>query len=206
MSLAPPPPLPQSAVRRLVTDLRDERQAQRRVPYPPGRHTPSLRITRGFNVDPLPILLNSYARYGPIFTLRVFHAKVVFMIGPAANHFVTVSHADHFTWREGHLGDLVPLLGDGLLTIDGDFHRRSRRIMLPGFHRERIAASLDTMQSEIDAAMAPWRDGAKVDLYAWTRRLALRVAMRALFGLDPDGPLARQTDAATDFEHALGFW
>ena len=38
--------------------------------------------------------------------------------------------------------DLIPLLGDGLLTIDGDFHRRSRRIMLPAFHRERIAAAL----------------------------------------------------------------
>src|SRR4051794_36399634 len=207
MSLAPPPPLPQSAVRRLVTDLRDERQAQRRVPYPPGRHTPSLRITRGFNVDPLPILLNSYARYGPIFTLRVFHAKVVFMIGPAANHFITVSHADHFTWREGHLGDLVPLLGDGLLTIDGDFHRRSRRIMLPAFHRERIAASLATMEAETDAAIArTFHDGARFDLYAWTRRLAMRIAMRALFGLDPDGRLARENDAAAQFETALGFW
>src|SRR2546423_2326475 len=78
--------------------------------------------------------------------------------------------------------------------------------MLPAFHRERIAAALDTMQLEIDAALAPWHAGLELDLYAWTRRLALRVAMRALFGLDPDGPLARTTDAASDFEHALGFW
>ena len=51
----------------------------------------------------------------------------------------------------GDFGDLIPLLGDGLLTIDGDFHRRSRRIMLPAFHRERIGGRGATMDEEIDA-------------------------------------------------------
>jgi cytochrome P450 len=203
MSLAAPPPVSTNPVLRLVHDLRERHVP---VPFPPGDVRPSLRRTRGFATDPLRMLLDAYERHGPVFTQRVFHGNVVFMLGPEANHFMTVSHADHFTWREGHMGDMMPLLGDGLLTIDGDFHRRSRRIMLPAFHRERVAATFATMQTEIDAALAPWRDGAELDLYAWTRRLALRVAMRALFGLDPDGPLARQSDAATDFEHALGFW
>jgi cytochrome P450 len=207
MSLAPPPPVEQRAFRRLYSDLRNERAAQRRVPYPPGRHGPSLDLTRRFLAEPLPILLDAYERYGPIFTLRIFHAKVVFMIGPAANHFITVSHADHFIWREGHLGDLIPLLGDGLLTIDGEFHRRSRQIMLPAFHRERIAASRQTMEAEADAAVTQtFHDGTRLDLYSWTRHLAMRIAMRALFGLDPDGRIARTDDAAALFETALGFW
>ena len=45
------------------------------------------------------------------------------MLGPAANHYITVSHASNFTWRESHFRDLIGLMGDGLLTIDGDFHR-----------------------------------------------------------------------------------
>ena len=45
-----------------------------------------------------------------------------------------------------------------------------------------------------------------VDLYAWTRRLALRVAMRALFGVDPDGETARSIDAAGLFEESLAFY
>ncbi len=44
------------------------------------------------------------------------------------------------------------------------------------------------------------------DLYKWTRTLALRIAMRALFGLDPDGAQARAVDAAGLFEQALGFY
>jgi cytochrome P450 len=204
MSLAGPPPVSTNPFLRLALDFKRERDAP--VPFPPGDTGFSLHRTQAFSHNPLPMLLDLYERYGPVFTVRIFHGNVVFMLGPEANHHITVSHADNFTWRDGHMGDMMPLLGDGLLTIDGDFHRRSRRIMLPAFHRERVAGALGTMREEIDAALEPWSDGLGLDLYAWTRRLALRIAMRALFGLDPDGPLARETDAATDFEHALGFW
>src|SRR3954468_3375132 len=204
MSLAGPPPVSTNPFLRLAEDLRSERRAP--VPFPRGDTRPSLKRTERFAKDPLPFLLDAYERHGPVFTLRIFHGNVVFALGPEANHFMTVSGADNFVWREGHLGDMMPLLGDGLLTIDGAFHRRSRRIMLPAFHRERIAAASITIDDEVAKALEPWRAGQTIDLYAWTRRLALRVAMGALFGVDPDGALARSTDAATDFEHALGFW
>jgi cytochrome P450 len=205
MALVGPPPLldlnPFAAV---FGDLRDERAAS--VPFPPGDTRFSLARTQRFANDPLPLLLDAYERYGPVFTLRLFHGNVVFMLGPEANHYITVSHAANFTWRESHFRDLIGLMGDGLLTIDGDFHRRSRRIMLPGFHRERIAASVDVMVDETNAALDQLAAGDRIDLYAWTRRLALRIAMRALFGLDPDGGPARAIDAAGLFEQALSFF
>ena len=86
------------------------------------------------------------------------------MLGPEANHFILVSHADHFRWRDGAFGDLIPLLGDGMLTIDGDFHRRSRRIMLPAFHRERIAAAHGAIATEVERA----RRAAGTRARAWT--------------------------------------
>jgi cytochrome P450 len=61
------------------------------------------------------------------------------------------------------------------------------------------------MSTEIDRALEGWRDGQLVDLYHWTRRLALRSAMRALFGFDPDAAGA-MTDVARQFEQGLGFW
>src|SRR3954452_20445940 len=169
MSLAGPPPVSTNPVLRLAGELSSERRAP--VPFPPGDTRPSLRRTKRFATDPLPTLLEAYERYGPVFTLRIFHGNSVFALGPEANHFMTVSGAENFVWREGFLGDMMPLLGDGLLTIDGDFHRRSRRIMLPAFHRERLAATVATMDEEIAAALAAWRPGQTVDLYHWTRRL-----------------------------------
>jgi cytochrome P450 len=203
VALAPPPPVSTNPLTRLLEDLRAEAAAT--VPFPPGHTKPSLDYTKRFAETPLPLLLDAYERYGPVFTLRIFHGRVVFMIGPEANHHILVSNADNFRWRDGHMGDLIPLLGDGLLTIDGDFHRRSRKAMLPAFHREKIAASTRIIVDESVAAVDALPTTGELDLYGWTRRLALRIALRALFGFDPDRTTGG-IDAAHAFEVGLGFY
>lgn len=200
--VAPPPPVSSNPIARLRDDARRQRRAT--TPFPPGDHAGSIRRVVALNRRPLSLLLDAYDRHGPVFTLQFLQANVIFALGPQANHEILVSNARNFLWREG-FRDLIPLLGDGLLTIDGQFHRQSRRIMLPAFHRERIAASLALMDGEIDRALAAWRPGARLDLYHWTRELALRIAMRALFGLDPDRARA-DLDTAEEFERALGFY
>jgi cytochrome P450 len=202
--LEPPRLRHENPFRILVQDIADERGAT--VPYPPGDTTFSLARTKRFIAEPLPLLLDGYKRYGPIFTLRILHSNVVFMLGPAANHYITVSHAQNFLWRESHFRDLIGVLGDGLLTTDDPYHRRARQIMLPAFHRERIAASIDVMAEETERALEQWAPDTRIDLYAWTRHLATRIAMRALFGIEPDGPAAREIDAAAMFEQALAFF
>ncbi len=202
MPLRPPPPVSSNPLVRIAHDVARERRAT--VPFPRGWTRFSMRNTNAFSRRPLPLLLEGYQRFGPVFTIRLLHGNVVFMLGPEANHYMTVSHAANFSWREGHLGDMIPLLGDGLLTIDGEFHRRSRRIMLPAFHRDQIAKAQAIMDEEVARAVGDWRADDTVDLYAWTRVLALRIAMRALFGLDPDH--RGDVTTAHDFEEALGFW
>src|SRR5689334_2975025 len=202
-SLAPAPTT--NPVRRIAFDLGTERAARSSgIPMPPGRLSFSLRRTRRFGLNPLPILLDSYARYGPIFSLRLLHSPVVFMLGPEANHFITVSNASKFRWRDGSMGDLIPLLGDGLLTIDGPYHRQSRKVMLPSFHRERIAQTAGIMVEETAHALDSWTVGRQIDLYHWTRSLALRIAMRALLGFDADR--GEDLHAADEFERTLAFW
>ncbi|MDQ4048916.1 MAG: cytochrome P450 [Actinomycetota bacterium] len=202
MSAHAPAPVTSNPFTRVLADLGDARRAGA---YPRGPTSFSLARTHRLSHDPLPLLLGWYEEYGPIFTVRVVHAPQVFMLGPAANHYVTVSHAENFGWREGAFKDLVPLLGDGLLTTDGAYHDRARRIMMPAFHRERIEAMVDTMIAEARAALASWRPGEVVDVYAWARRLAMRIAMRALLGLDPD-EAGKGAAAAEQFERALGFY
>ena len=168
--VGPPPMLDSNPFSVMLQDLRDERSAG--VAFPPGRRASRFARTRRFADEPLEMLLESYERYGPVFTLRLFHSNVVFMLGPAANHYMLVSHASNFRWREGHFRDLIGLMGDGLLTIDGDFHRRSRMIMLPAFHRENIAASFEVIVQEADARARQARAGRRgrplrVDAQGW---------------------------------------
>ena len=127
------------------------------------------------------------------------------MLGPEANHYILVENAANFRWREGGFVDLIPLLGDGMLTIDGGYHKRARRIMLPAFHRDRLAATTETMVRETERALDGWAPGSEVDVYHWTRALALRIAMRALFGFDPARG-NRDFDIAEEFERALSYY
>jgi cytochrome P450 len=198
-----PPQMSDNPARRVADDLLNEWRGRGR--FPPGPGNFSIARTHQVAHDPLPLLLSNYERYGPIFSLRLLHTKVVFMLGPQANHFVTVAHPENFHWRESSFGDLIPLLGDGLLTIDDDYHDRARAIMLPAFHREQLGAMVEAMAAEAGAAITALRPGTVVDLYDWMRNLAMRIAMRALLGLDPD-EAGKGAAAAEHFERALGYY
>jgi cytochrome P450 len=198
-----PQPLSTNPLVRIRADLGIERVATRRGPLPPGSKLPSIARTERMRRDPLSVLLPAYQEHGPIFAIRIFHAIHVFMLGPEANRFILVTDREKFRWRDGSLGDLIPLIGDGLLTTDGQYHDRAREIMVPVFHRERIAAASDVMTAEAEQALAGWRPGERIDLYDWTRHVAMRVAMRALFGLDPD---RAGVDVAATFERGLSFY
>jgi retinoid hydroxylase len=201
--VARPPEMSGNPLLRVGSDLLAEWRG--RGKFPPGRTDFSWSRTLQVNGDPLPLLLAAYEEFGPIFTLRLLHSPVVFMLGPEANHFVTVGHPENFHWRESSFGDLIPLLGDGLLTVDEDYHDRARAIMMPAFHREQVEAAAEAMTIEADRAIDALPVGEVIDVYEWMRNLAMRIAMRALLGLDPD-EAGKGAAAAEHFERALSYY
>jgi cytochrome P450 len=186
---------------RVLADARDE--LARRPSLPPGPTSFSPRRTHRFQRHTLATTLHYRELFGDVYTVRMFHRLTVVMLGPEANHFVTVTGADNFSWRRGMFGEhLIPLIGDGLITTDGEYHDRARKIMMPAFHRERMDASVAIMQAEAGRALDPWRAGATVDVYHWMRDLSMGIAMRALVGLEG----GRGHEAAEAFERALSFY
>ncbi len=185
MALVGPAPISFNPLQRLTSDLLAERRTE--VPFPPGDTSFSIRRTRRFAECPLPVLLDAYKRYGPVFSMRIFHGNGVFMIGPEANHYMTVSHASQLQLARGSPGRSHPVA-----------RRRpadDRRGLPSSLAADHAARPFITRRSPARSrrwtprstgALEGWRDGARVDLYYWTRRLALRIAMRALFGFDPD--------------------
>lgn len=155
------------------------------LPPPPGETSFSLARARRFVEDPLGLMLDSYDRFGPVFTLRLANLKVTFMLGPEATHHITVANSSNFTWGDSLLREFLPVLGEGLFLTDGEDHDRARRIMLPAFGRAHVTSSLVAMVEETEAALDDFEVGSTIDLYAWSRRHTLRLLMRALLGLDP---------------------
>jgi cytochrome P450 len=177
-----------------ISDLRQE--WVNKSPYPPGETRFSLARTKRFIEDPRGVLLDAYERFGPIFTLRIAHGNTVFMIGPAANHYMTVSNASNFTIRESHFRPMVDILGEGFFVTDGDYHRDMRRLVLPSLHNKRIASYLDIMVEETERALESIVPGRTLNVYLWARSLGLRIAARTLFGFDPETERARTADVA----------
>jgi cytochrome P450 len=79
------------------------------------------------------------------------------------------------------------LLGEGLLTSNGDFHLRQRRLMQPAFRRERLAGYAAVMAGEAARACDRWSEGAPLDVPREMMRLTQAVVARALFQEDVAG-------------------
>ena len=194
-------PMEVGLVQRIAEDVRRERRIRRRATLPPGSTAPSWANTRRVISDPLGLLLEHERRFGPVFTIRLLHEPIVWAVGAEVNHQILVSEFDAFSWRDGRFADLWPLLGDGMLNIDGPYHRDFRMLMLPAFHRDYIAGLAETMIEEAVAAAESLNDGQVLEIYHWTRELALRIALRGLLGFDAtDG---REQALADAFEKSL---
>jgi cytochrome P450 len=93
---------------------------------------------------------------------------------------VVVDHGSVF--RRGRLFDKAKaLVGNGLATSDGSFHRQQRRIMQPAFHRKRIAGYLDVMREQTLRLTDGWAAGHSMDLDKEMAELALTVTAKSLF-------------------------
>jgi cytochrome P450 len=76
------------------------------------------------------------------------------------------------------------LLGDGLLTSDGDFHRQQRRLVQPAFHKRRVESYADIMVQMTQEMLAEWQPESEVNISQEMQYLTLRIIAKALFNLD----------------------
>jgi len=76
------------------------------------------------------------------------------------------------------------LLGEGLLTSEGEFHLRQRRLMQPAFHRDGLLRYAEVMVANAERTARAWRDGATIDVAREMMRLTLSIVAQTLFGSD----------------------
>lgn len=155
------------------------------LPYtaiPGPRGLPGLGVALDYARAPLELLLRLRGEYGPgPMKLRIARLEFTFINEPELIERVLLTESrDYKKDRYGQrLGK--EFLGQGLLTSDGDFWRRQRRLSQPAFHKERIAGYGEVM---VDAAQryAAQRTGrVRRELQAEMMRLTLDIVARTLF-------------------------
>ncbi|MDT5061312.1 MAG: hypothetical protein QOH63_1771 [Acidobacteriota bacterium] len=152
--------------------------------YPPG---PKGQLIGGnfrpFRRDALSYLQQATREHGDIVHFRFGPQHVYFLNHPDHIKDVLVTHHQSFV-KGRALQRSKRLLGEGLLTSEGDFHRRQRRLAQPAFHRGRIA-SYATVMTEMAARTASrWRDGETLDISQEMMRLTLAIVAKTLFDAD----------------------
>lgn len=163
---------------------------------PPGESRPWATILALRN-DPLGYMERIAARYGDLAHLRVGPYKLVFVNHPDLVHEVLVAKDASFI-KGRALDQTRDVFGQGLLTSEGEFHKRQRRLIQPAFHRRRIEGYADAMATDAAAAAARWRDGETVDVSREMMRLTLRIVARTLFSVDVEEESAREVGRALD--------
>lgn len=149
----------------------------------------------------LPALLQrAAAAHGDAFALQMGPRRVAVFSSPAANRAILVEQARDLSARES-FGPFSWMLGDGLVRLDGVAHRRMRRLLLPPFHRDRVATHLETIRGMAREAAEAWARAGRVDGMEASRRLTLRIAARTLLGVDPGAaPTGLSRDLARLFD------
>ena len=153
--------------------------------FPPGLrfNLPLYSFARFFDRRN-PILLFEHLRhYGRAAHYRMLWHHIVLLNDPSDIREVLVDKAQHFI-KERTQRRMKILLGEGLITADGETHKRHRRIAAPAFHRQRIQAYAGTIVEYAAATGEEWQPGKQIDIAAAMMRLALRITARTLFNTE----------------------
>lgn len=143
----------------------------------------SLQAPFIFAKDPLAAIKKGFDACGNTYRMKLFR-EVVITRDPAFFRHVLVTN--HKNYKKGSSSKMLqPVLGNGLVTSEGDFWLRQRRLVQPAFHKERLQALFVTMgditrdfMDDLEKA----RGGKSLDIDALMMGLTSDIALKTLFG------------------------
>lgn len=138
-----------------------------------------------FRKDPAGFLERMARQYGDVVYIPLGRQHIYCVSHPDAIRDVLVTHQNKFK-KSRMLERARVLLGDGLLTSEGDHHRRQRRLVQPAFHRDRLAGYGAVMVERSAAVRDQWKPGEPFDVLQEMMRLTLAIVAKTLFSTDVD--------------------
>jgi cytochrome P450 len=157
-----------------------------------------------FRRDPLALLTRVAREYGDVARFNAATQTVYLLNHPDYVKDVLVTH--HARFKKGRaLQRAKRLLGEGLLTSEGDFWRRQRRLAQPAFHRQRLNSYAETMVAYAEQTSARWRDGETLDAADEMMRLTLAVVGKTLFDADVESDAGEVGAALAEVMSLFGY-
>jgi len=156
-----------------------------KLPLPPGpKGHPILGVMREFNNDSLGFITRC-RKFGDVVRSRFLYVHAYFLYNADDIEALLTTKAKSFR-KAGSLRSpfFARLVGNGLVTSEGDFWRRQRRLAQPAFHRQRISTYGEVMVDYAQRAIDKWRPGEEIDISKDMTRLTLEIVVKTLFNAD----------------------
>ena len=174
---------------------------------PPGpKGLPLLGNMLQLRRDQLGFLLEVQRRYGRMATIHIGRTPVVLLFRPEHIRYVLTENPRNFTNREVAGGlvfgklllfsllartfsnkvteGLSQMVGDFLLTTDGSYHDRQRRLLQPAFSRRRVENYSGMIVQYTREAVERWQPGMEVDMASEMQALILRMIVKMMLNID----------------------
>jgi cytochrome P450 len=163
-------------------------KAQSRAPLPPQLKGDLLQgVMREFNRDQLAFITRC-RDYADVVRLRFLYLTAYFIYNPNDIEYVLSTNARNFVKSRSLRSPFFRrLVGNGLLTSEGEFWRRQRRLAQPAFHRQQISNYGEEMVQRTQRMLTTWQPGETRDIHRDMMRLTLEIVVKTLFNADVSG-------------------
>jgi cytochrome P450 len=140
---------------------------------------------REFNSDALGFVERCAREFGDVVPTRFLYVPTLFLFHPDYVEYVLATGSKNFIKAASLRSPFFRrLVGNGLVTSEGEFWRRQRRLAQPAFHRSRVEAYARTMVAFAERMLAGWRDGRTLDVHEEMTALTRFVVAQTLFSTD----------------------
>ena len=129
-------------------------------------------------------LLQRMAREGDVYGMHFGPFPIIFFNKPEHVHSILVEHAYDFDKGLAIHNTFRPVIGDGIFSSEGDFHRQQRKLMAPPFQPRHIASYAEVMGHYGEHIQQIWPDGSTIDIDRQMTNLTMSIIGKALFDAD----------------------
>lgn len=168
------------------------------IARPPGpKNPPIIGHLRTFRANPIAFLSTAAREYGDLVNFRVMRQQMYLVNHPDYVREILVNNQANFI-KSRALQRAKVLLGEGLLTSEGQHHLRQRRLVQPAFHRERLAGYAAAMSATALQARERWQSGTTMDVSVEMAHITLSIVAKTLFSADVESEASEIGAAMTD--------
>lgn len=136
----------------------------------------------GVRKNPIPYHKKYFDEFGDSFSIRIGKSRYIILSrdNEIAQHILQKNHKNYHKSKFQSVY-LSKYLGRGLLTVDGEFWLKQRRLIQPAFHKQKMNQLVENMKVTIAFELKEINTDKKLDLFPMMSELAFNVVAKSLF-------------------------